>query len=70
MIALKINVFIQASKNSTDGGQKYIDRLKPFTPILKHYLIDLFDEFERKNGYSTELNHVGFTSGVLNPLVA
>ena len=21
----------------------------------KHYLIDLFDEFERKNGYSTEL---------------
>ena len=36
----------------------------------KHYLIDLFDEFERKNGYSTELNHVGFTSGVLNPLVA
>ena len=70
MIALKINVFIQASKNSTDGGQKYIDRLKPFTPILKHCLIDLFDEFERKNGYSTELNHVGFTSGVLNPLVA
>ena len=55
MIALKINVFIQASKNSTDGGQKYIDRLKPFTPILKHCLIDLFDEFERKNGYSTEL---------------
>ena len=56
MIALlKINVFIQVSKNSTNRGQKYLDRLKPFTPILKHYLIELFDEFERKNGYSTEL---------------
>ena len=56
MIALlKINVFIQVSKNSTNRGQKYLYRLKPFTPILKNYLINLFDEFERKNGYSTEL---------------
>ena len=52
---LKINVFIQVSKNSTNGGQKYLDGLKPFTPILNYYLIDLFDEVERKNGYSTEL---------------
>ena len=56
MIALlKINVLLQVSKNSMNGGQKYLDRLKPVTPILKHYLIDLFDKFERKNGYSTEL---------------
>ena len=56
MIALlKINVLLQVSQNSMDGGQKYLDRLKPVTPILKHYLIDLFDKFERKNGYSTEL---------------
>ena len=56
MIALlKINVLLQVSQNSMDGGQQYLDRLKPVTPILKHYLIDLFDKFERKNGYSTEL---------------
>ena len=56
MIALlKINVLLQVSKNSMNGGQKYLDRLKPVTPILKYYLIDLFDKFERKNGYSTEL---------------
>ena len=55
MIALlKINVLLEVSKNSMNGGQKYLDRLKPVTPILKH-LIDLFDKFERKNGYSTEL---------------
>ena len=56
MIALlKINAFIQVYKNSKNGGQKYLDRLKHFTPILKHSLIDLFDEFEGKGGYSTEL---------------
>ena len=56
MIALlKINVFIQVSQNSKNGGQRYLDRLKPFTPILKHFLTDLFDECERKDGYSTEL---------------
>ena len=56
MIALlKINVFRQVSKNNKNGGQKYIDWLQPFTPILKHFLIDLLDEFEGKGGYSTEL---------------
>ena len=52
---LKINVFIQVSQNSKNGGQKYLDRLKSFTPILKHSLTDLFDECERKDSYSTEL---------------
>ena len=51
---LKIIVFVQVSKNK-NGGQEYLDRLKPFTPILKYSLIDLFDEFEGKDGYSTEL---------------
>ena len=56
MIALlKINVCRQVSKNNKNGEQKYVDRLKPFTPILKHSLIDLFDIFEAKDGYSTEL---------------
>ena len=52
---LKINVFRQVSKNNKNGEQKYVDRLKPFTPILKHFLIDLFDVFEAKDAYSTEL---------------
>ena len=50
---LKINVLIQVSKNSKSGGEKNLDRLKPFAPILKHSLTDLFYEFEGKDGYST-----------------
>ena len=46
---------MQVCKNNKNGGQKYLDRLKNFTPILKYSLIDLFDEFEGKDGYSTEL---------------
>ena len=44
---LKINVLIQVSKNNKNGEQKYLDRLKPLTPILKHSLTDLFDKFKR-----------------------
>ena len=70
MIALlKIDVFRQVSKSNKNGEQKHVDRLKPFTPILKHSLIDLFDVFEAIDGVMVHLNHVGFTSGVLNPLV-
>ena len=52
---LKINVLIQVSKNSKNGGEKNLDRQKPFAPILKHSLTDLLYEFEGKDGYSTEL---------------
>ena len=56
MIALlKIDVFRQVSKSNKNGEQKHVDRLKPFTPVLKHSLIDLLDVFEAKDGYSAEL---------------
>ena len=54
MIALlKIDVFRQVSGSNKNGEQKHVDRLKPFTSILKHSVIDLFDVFETKDGYST-----------------
>ena len=52
---MKIILFVEVSKNNKNEGQKYLDWLKRFTPILKCSLIDSFDEFGGKDGHSTEL---------------